>query len=232
MNDFRMQLPRLTELYDRFVSSDRNNFFLRFPQRLQFPDTVTLAYYRKIENWLSFVPASQWSLFQEKIGPTATACDTKNKRDWEKLHDTLNEALGAKILQENYGCSDVVIVPTRGNSKSPDWRGMVSTRPHYAEVKTVNHSLNERLSWYGDDKLLHTTKIPPALAKKITDSYTEAIEQLNAPLDAQDATKLVVFILNPDHNFDPIEEDLKELLMTFLEEIEIPETPIYACIQH
>ncbi|HEY4247820.1 MAG TPA: hypothetical protein VGM64_13275 [Lacunisphaera sp.] len=230
MHDFRDPLPRLTELHDRFVADETNNFFRRFPRRLRDENSVTFRFYKRIEDWLSFIPKSQWVIFQGKVGAAVSLLDLKHKRYWEKLHDVFNEALGAKILRQNFRCQDIVFVPPTGKSEVPDLRGTKESRPHYLEVKTINHSLDERLSWYGGKDPVHTTELPLTLIQKIKSSYAKAITQLTAPVDSANAVKIVLFVLNPDHNVDPIEEELDQLFMDFFSSIENPEFPIHFCI--
>jgi hypothetical protein len=226
MDDFRAALPKLAALHDRFVASIAGNFFWRFPRRIVDHDSVTFRFYKIIENWLSHVPASQWSVFETKVGEVVSLRDRKNQRHWEKLHDVFNEALGAKVLRTCFKCRSVSFVPLRDGFKTPDLRGTAGGLPHYLEVKTVHHSADERKSWYGGKAMVHTTKIPAPLAKKIRESYAEAIEQLCAPTDAARAVKVVLFVLNPDYNLDPIEESVEQLFLKFFGEIERKEFPL------
>jgi hypothetical protein len=93
-------------------------------------------------------------------------------------------------------------------------------------AKTVNHSLEERLSWYDGAQLVHTTLLPETLKCKIRKGYEEAVKQLSAPADAKEAIKVAAFVLYPDYNVDPIEVELNSLFMDFCTEIELPDYPI------
>ncbi len=225
MSDFQKELPRLTDLHRRFVTSEKKNFFRDFPKRLEGKDTVTFDFYAKIENWMSYIPASEWESYAAKVGTAVSAFDQKQKRHWEKLHDVFHEAIGAMVLVKEFHCDAVRLIPV-SKSIAPDWGGLATTRPHYVEVKTVNHSLDERLSWYGGKPLVHTTQLPAPLTKKIREGYEEAMRQLSAPVNAKEAVKVAVFVLYPDHNVDPIEVQLSNLLLDFFTEIEQPDFPI------
>jgi|CXWL01.1.fsa_nt_gi hypothetical protein len=225
MADFSKDLPRLADLHSRFVTCDKRNFFYCFPARLEAKDTVTFDFYRIIENWMSYIPASEWEIYAAKIGPAALAYDEKRKRHWEKLHDVFSEAVGAMVLVKEFRCGEVRLVPA-SKSIAPDWRGVAAGRPHYVEVKTVNHSLEERLSWYDGAQLVHTTLLPETLKGKIHKGYKEAVAQLSAPADANAAIKVAAFVLYPDYNVDPIEVELSSLFMDFCTEIELPDYPI------
>jgi hypothetical protein len=140
-------------------------FFRRFP--LWFDESeVTLRFYQQIERDLSFVPDSEWDSFAAKVGKTVSLRDKKNRRDWEKLFDVFNEATGARVLVEKYGCDALRLIATSQESNSCDWFGSSVGRPHYLEVKTLNHSDNERRSWYDEAMLTHTCLVPQPLLKK------------------------------------------------------------------
>jgi len=79
MNRFRGRLPKLSELYDRFVTDDPENFFRGFPARLRDEKSVTFAFYEKIEAWLSYIPESEWPYFTDKIKQTVFLCDRSRR---------------------------------------------------------------------------------------------------------------------------------------------------------
>jgi hypothetical protein len=225
MADFQGELPRLSELHRRFVTREKRNFFHGFPARLESKDSVTCDFYRIIENWMSYIPASEWEIYATKVGHAACAYDEKHKRHWEKLHDVFSEATGAMVLAKEFRCEEIRLV-SASKSIAPDWRGVAAGRPHYIEVKTVNHSLDERLSWYDGAQLVHTTLLPESLKEKITKTYKEAVAQLSAPADSANAIKVAALVLYPDYNVDPIEVELSSLFLDFCTEIELPDYPI------
>ena len=221
MNRFRSRLPKLSELYDRFVTDDAQNFFRRFPARLRDENSATFGLYEQIERWLSYIPEPEWPYFTNKIKQTVFLCDLSRHRFWEQLHDVFNEALGVLTLRTNFGCEEVRLVP-RKDSSTPDLAGQRGPLIHYLEVKTINHSQDERDSWYKEDKLKHTTLLPEALKNKIQSSYREAVSQLSAPDDAKTAKKIALLVFNPDYNFDPIDKPLEEPVRAYLIDIEKP----------
>jgi hypothetical protein len=209
------------ELRDR-ISDDRpDNFFRDFPRRLGY-DPVTSNFYRGVELALGFVPSVSWPGYVDKVGTAALYRDRKRERHWEKLHDVFNEAFGAQYLVEQCGCTSVeIIVPSLGIA--PDWRGVAKTRIHYLEVKTINHSDVERMSWFDKGTpLSHTVKLPAQLIRKTTEAYLEAVAQVNAPADADSAIKAVFFVINPDHNVDPCDRPVDELFKELFSTIEVP----------
>ena len=144
MDRFRHVIPRLAALYDEFVADDPQNFFYRFPERLAPAGTPTLAYYERIEDWLSYVPQDQWPTLRKKIKATVSNYDRYHF--WQQLHDVFSEALGFKLLIKKYECSPVSFFRP-GDTQTPDLRGSSRAATHYLEAKTVNHTQSERLSW-------------------------------------------------------------------------------------
>ena len=110
--DFRSQLPRLADLHGRFHTDSRSNFFRTFPSWFD-ESKVTLRFYRQIERDLSFIPPSEWTAFSAKVGEVVNRCDRDSRRDWEQLFNVFSEALGARVLVENFGCETVRLIATR-----------------------------------------------------------------------------------------------------------------------
>lgn len=218
--DFRGQLPRLADLHDQFRTDSQSNFFRTFPSWFD-ESEVTLRLYRQIERDLSFIPPSEWTAFCAKVGEVVNRCDRESRRDWEQLFNVFSEALGARVLVEKFGCDTVRLVATR-EGKTCDWFGSAAGKPHYLEVKTLNHSDDERKSWYDEAELVHTTVAPAALIAKARSSYDKARRQLDAMPGAEAAHKLVLFIVHADHNFDPFEGSVRELLFGEFEKFEDP----------
>lgn len=223
MDRFRSDLPRLGALYDEFVSDDPQNFFHRFPQRLAPAKTPTLAYYKRIEDWLSYVPQDQWSTVRKKVKETISHYD--QYRFWQQLHDVFSEALGFKLLTTKYRCSAVSFYRP-ADTQTPDLRGLCGSAVHYLEAKTVNHTQGERLSWYDLSKLEHAEHLPPTVERKLSDAYHEAMSQLSAPDDAPSATKIALLLFHVDHNIDPLDQSIESLVLKFLNSIEDSEFPI------
>jgi hypothetical protein len=221
MNRFRARLPKLSELYDRFVTDDPRNFFREFPARLRDVDSATFAFYKEIDVWLSYIPKLEWVYYANKIKQTVPLCDLSRHRFWEQLHDVFNEALGVLVLRRDFGCDEVHFVRPDG-APVPDLAGQRGQLIHYLEVKTINHSQDERDSWYEEDKLKHTTLLPKALEQKIQSSYGIAMSQLSAPDDARTAKKIALLVFNADHNFDPIDKSVAEAVREHLSSIENP----------
>ena len=230
MKRFKKSLPRLTELHDRFVSDDGANFFRLFPTRLECEDTVTYNFYQTIEDWLTFIPPSEWDSYATKVGEVVEIRDLKCKRHWERLHDVFNESLGVKLLRTEFSCDQIRFLP-RSRSPTPDLLGDSSSSRYYLEVKTINHSQDERESWYSGETLSHTVVIPNPLQRKITATYEEAVTQLRAPADASQARKIALLIINTDYNVDPMDEELEDLFLRFLDTIEQPDFHILARLQ-
>ena len=221
MNRFRARLPKLSELYDRFVTDDLQNFFRGFPARLRDENSVTFTFYEQIELWLSCIPEPELLHFTDKVKQTAFLCDRSRHRFWEQLHDVFNEALGVLLLRRDFGCQAVHFVQ-REDACTPDLTGQRGSMNHYLEVKTINHSQQERDSWYHDDKLNGTTRLPEKLKKKIQSSYLHAVSQLSAPDDADTARKIALIVLDADYNFDPIDKPIAEQIRPYLGCIEKP----------
>lgn len=206
------QLPLLSNLHDRFVKNTPSNFFRRFAYWFDESET-TLRFYQQIERDLSFVPQSDWEAFASKIGEVVDYRDTRKHRDWEKLFDVFNEALGARILKEKHHCSDIHLIPRNEITTTCDWFGRASNNQFYLEVKTLNHSDAEQKSWYKEAKLTHTCFVPSSLISKAKDAYEKAKRQLDATAKDVSATKLVLFIVNVDHNFDPIDGSVRKMIL-------------------
>jgi hypothetical protein len=226
-------LPRLRDLHTRFSSKLKDNFFRDFPARLNGVSGVTFQYYSKIENWLSYVPAAEWGIYCEKIKLTANIHD--KYRHWEGLHTVFNEALGAKILATRYRCRDMSLIRAlpikKGHlPKSPDWVGHSLSLTTFVEVKTLNHSQEERESWYTGGQPVHLTQVSPQLEKKIKTTYYQAIEQLSA-VGSPKNRKLVLFVLNRDYSFDPIDQSIKSVVLSWFNKLERKEFPIAIHIQ-
>jgi hypothetical protein len=221
MNRFRGRLPKLSELYDRFVTDDPENFCRGFPARLRDEKSVTFAFYEEIEAWLSYIPEPEWPYFTDKIKQTVFLCDRSRRRFWEQLHDVFNEALGVLLLRRDFGCEEVHFVRPKG-ACTPDLAGRRGPMTHYLEVKTINNSQDERDSWYHEHELNDTTLLPAALKKKIQSSYLYAVSQLSAPEDANTARKIALLVLNPDYNFDPTDKPIAEQIGAYLGHIEQP----------
>ena len=69
---------------------------------------------------------------------------------------------------------------------------------------------------------MHTTVTPAALIAKAQSSYDKAKRQLDAMPGAAAARKLVLFVVHADHNFDPFEDSVRELLLDEFEKFEDP----------
>ncbi len=225
----RARLPRLADLHDRFRADSPNNFFRHFPNWFD-ESEVTLRFYEQIERDLSFVPPSEWNAFAAKVGPMVNRYDKSRRREWEQLFNVFSEALGARVLVEKYGCDTVRLVST-ADGKTCDWFGSTAGKPHYLEVKTLNHSDDERKSWYDEAELVHTTFVPPALLAKARSTYGYAKTQLDAMPGAAEARKLVVFVVHADHNFDPLFGDgVRESLLREFERFEDPNYFIHLAV--
>ncbi len=220
LSDLRQRLPRLADLHARFRSASRENFFRDFEKWFN-RSGVTYRYYKQIELDLSFVPEAYWDAFASKVGAVVNYYDKKHHREWEKLFDVFNEAIGARVLKQRFGCSEVHLSPT-GKGETCDWFGVASCHEHYLEVKTLNHSDVERRSWYGEAKLVHTTLVPAALIRKAKSSYQKAKGQLDAMPRASTARKIVLFVVNADHNFDPFDGNVSDLLLQEFDKFEVP----------
>jgi hypothetical protein len=72
--------------------------------------------------------------------------------------------------------------------------------------------------------------LPEKLKAKLRSAYKDAIMQLSAPLEAPSATKVVILVLNPDHNIDPSAEKLEPLFTRFLEGIERTDFQMKLCL--
>src|SRR5690606_23253916 len=96
--------------------------------------------------------------------------------------------------------------------------------------KTINHSDAEQKSWYDEAKLTHTCIIPPALVTKAKELYEKAKKQLDDSATGVEATKLVLFVVNVDHNFDPIDESVRQVIFREFAAIEHPDYFIHLAI--
>src|ERR1051325_3761777 len=158
MDRFREELPKLSALYDRFVTDNPQNFFRDFPARLRGVGSATFTFYAEIERWLCHIPDTEWPYYIEKIGRRVLLYDLSRHRFWEQLHDTFNEALGAWVLRENFGCEEIRFIRPNGRP-TPDLVGKRGSLIQYIEVKTINHSQEERDSWYRESPLRCTTRL-------------------------------------------------------------------------
>jgi hypothetical protein len=227
--DFRARLPRLADLHDRFHADSPKNFFRCFPSWFD-ESEVTLRLYEQIERDLSFVPPSEWNAFAAKVGAMANRYDEGRRREWEQLFNVFSEALGARVLVEKYGC-DVLRLVSTADGKTCDWFGSAAGQPHYLEVKTLNHSDDERKSWYNEAELVHTTFAPAALLAKARSTYDYAKTQLDAMPGAAEARKLILFVVHADYNFDPLFGDtVRESLLREFEKFEDPKYFIHLAV--
>jgi hypothetical protein len=224
MDRFREELPKYP-LYDRFVTDNPQNFFRDFPARLCGAGSATFTFYAKIERWLCHIPETEWPYYIERIGRRAFLYDLARHRFWEELHDTFNEALGALVLRRNFGCEEIRFI-RRSRGQTPDLVGKRGSLVHYLEVKTINHSQEERDSWYKEPPLSCSTRLTDELKKKIEDTYQGAISQLAAPAGAKAARKIALLVLDADYTFDPINKTVVDAVIDYLRVIERPDFEI------
>lgn len=220
ISDFRARLPCLADLHDRFRTDSEKNFFRYFPSWFD-ESEVTLRFYEQIESDLSFIPRTEWDSYAAKIGATVNCYEKKRRREWEKLFDVFSEALGARVLVENYRCDDLRLVST-SDPRTCDWFGSAGGKLHYLEVKTLNHSDIERKSWFGEAELVPTSKIPAGLLAKARSTYDEAKIQLDAMPRSREARKLVLFVVHVDYHVAPVDIDVRRLLLREFEKFEDP----------
>lgn len=223
MNRFRGDLPRLTKLYDQFVVQDSSNFFYHLPQRLAFSGAPTLDYYKRVEDWLSYVPDDQWPMLARKVKATVSIYDPY--RFWEKLHDVFSEALGFKVLTTKYRCASISFFRP-AETETPDLVGVCDGKAYYLEAKTVNHTQAERLSWFDLTKPKCVGWLSPTIQRKLSGPYEKAVSQLSALADAPYTTKIVLLVFNVDYTVSPIDSSVEDLVLNFLRSIEKEDFPI------
>ena len=215
-------MPKLSELYDRFVTDDPENFCRGFPARLRDEKSVTFAFYEEIEAWLSYIPEPEWPYFTDKIKQTVFLCDRSRRRFWGQLHDVLTKPWASCSFAGTLDARKYISFVRPKGACTPDLAGRRGPMTHYLEVKTINNSQDERDSWYHEHELNDTTLLPAALKKKIQSSYLYAVSQLSAPEDANTARKIALLVLNPDYNFDPTDKPIAEQIGAYLDHIEQP----------
>ncbi len=225
--NFPSGLPRLEALWRRHPEASCRNFFRLFPQRLS-GDAVTFGYYADFEDCLSYVLQDQWEAFAAKIDEAAGQLDTKQHRHWEKLHDVLNEARGARLLVRHYGCSTVEMLEPSQTAKTPDCKGITPEgQLHYAEVKTLNHSNEDQAMWAGGPAQPLTPSLGFSFRKKLRKSYFSACKQLAAARDAERAVKVVVLAIHVDHNIHSLDYSVSELIGRTLPAVECARFPLH-----
>ena len=225
--EFPSGLPRLEALWRRHPGASGRNFFRLFPQRLA-GDRVTFRYYADFEHCLSCVPQDQWEAFAAKIDETAEQFDTKQHRHWEKLHDVLNEARGARLLVRHYKCSTVQMLEPSQTAKTPDWKGITPEgQLHYAEVKTLNHSNEDQAMWAGGPVQPLTACVGEGLLNKLRSSYGSACEQLAAAPGAGKAVKAVILAVHVDCSVWSLEYSAPELIDRAVRGLEVVGFPLH-----
>ncbi len=177
---------------------------------------------------MSHIPPSEWKKYRARVGEKVHL--RHDYLYWKELHEVFNEALGARLLREDFRCDTLHFEPKRGAAKSPDWLGIREGHHVYVEVKTCNHSIDECKSWSGDLELKLTPSLPKQLEQKLRESYEKAVEQLLSPHDSTVATKVVVLVICLDWNITPVALNEAELCASFLRTFERPDIPVRFCL--
>jgi hypothetical protein len=214
---FPDDLPRLKDLWRRHANSTQENFFHLFPERLRACE-VTFEYYADIEDCLDRIPWDQWSAFADKVSNVANHIDPKGKRHWEKLHDLLNEARGARLLHRVYRCGQIELIGAVPDAKTPDWKGINSEGViHYAEVKTINHSEENQAKWAGGPSPATTPTLSCCFRKKLRETCEKAREQLMAAPSSETAVKAALLAIHVDDHVSPVSLTIEGQLKSAVE---------------
>jgi hypothetical protein len=129
------------------------------------------------------------------------------------------------LLRAKYGC-DPISFYRPSDKQTPDLKGRKETTIHYLEAKTINHTQDERLSWYEQAELQHTVVLPPQVERKMAEAYAEAAAQLKAPEDSDSSIKIALLVFHVDHNIDPLDESIESIVLKYLSSMEDPEIAI------
>lgn len=158
----------------------------------------------------------------------------RNKgKDWEPLFDMLSEAKGYAYLKA-LGCTDIQMIPTSYDYKTPDLRATLSGSLVLCEVKTINMSDDARTVRDVDpDSPAGGYLTEEFLRGKLTWTLRAAKAQLDAfALPA--VRKLIYLVFTPDESLDGYADDYAPQLKRFLKTLSMGgvEVEIFQFSQH
>ena len=212
-------MPRLADLSESVESQTEDNFFYRFPNRLQ--GQVTFNYYHKIDQMLQTIADEQWKKFEQKLLPYITKQDPT--RHWQQFHDHLYEVFGYVWLKQK-GATNIEFLE-EGKKKQPDLKGIIDHANVFIEVKNVNESDDGLKLWTSEKRIEVKSQLPEELKEKIKSIYERSKQQLSETKSSPEDKFYIYLIYRYDVDLDPLPIE-PDPMPIFLNEIEEPEYPI------
>ncbi|MDI6728077.1 MAG: hypothetical protein QMD44_04010 [Thermodesulfovibrionales bacterium] len=204
---FRKELPRLYELRDQIKEPNSPNAYFRdFENKLK--DSHWKEKYLDLEKELQGLEPNAWEFLKNEAAPHLIK-DSKTKRGWEQLFNTLQSQARAYNYLKRLGCTDVQFIPRsriRG-VETPDLKGMMDLDKVLCEVKTINMSDEEvkareevRTRGYGNAGSPEI-QLEDGFFKKLESDITKAKRQLESYDPDSKAMRMVFIVPNFDDFF-------------------------------
>jgi hypothetical protein len=222
---YRKELRRVYELRDMAqIHPSPEGYFSDFDNKLK-ESPVRLKHFRDIEAELQGLDAAAWNDLRARVSPLLAL--RTEKRGWQPVFDTLNEAKGYNHLV-SIGCINVEFIPASSvrGQRTPDLQGTLAGARVVCEVKTINVSEVEAIRRTNGAVGSISLQLSDGFFNKLKFDLETAQNQMTAYDTGNSVRRIVYVVVNFDDNLHEYAGDYSEQINSFVAANPIPDIEV------